>query len=87
MASCENNMNDVKALNSKQGGIDIGKDVAIYVSDNGKMSAKLMAPIMKKYLVDSGKMVEFPNTIKVDLLLLFISDSHNTKVSNPYSLY
>jgi LPS export ABC transporter protein LptC len=83
MASCENNMNDVKALNSKQGGIDIGKDVAIYVSDNGKMSAKLMAPIMKKYLVDSGKMVEFPNTIKVD----FYKDSNivDSKLSADYA--
>ena len=72
MASCENNVNEVRALNSKQGGIDIGKDVAIYVSDNGKLSAKMMAPVMKKYLVDSGKMIEFPNTIKVD----FYKDSN-----------
>jgi LPS export ABC transporter protein LptC len=83
MASCENNMNDVKALSSKQGGIDIGKEVAIYVSDNGKMSAKLMAPVMKKYLVDSGKMVEFPNTIKVD----FYKDSNvvDSKLSADYA--
>jgi LPS export ABC transporter protein LptC len=66
MMACENNVNDVKALGTKSGGIDIGKDVAIYISDNGKMTAKMMAPIMKKYLLDSGKMIEFPNTIKVD---------------------
>ncbi len=76
MASCENNVNDVKALSSKLGGIDVGKDVAIYISDNGRMSAKMMAPIMKKYLLDSGKMIEFPNTIKVD----FYKDS--TKVES-----
>jgi hypothetical protein len=62
----ENNINDVKALNSNVGGIDIGKDVAIYMSQGGKMTSKLTAPIMKKYLQDSGKMIEFPNTIKVD---------------------
>ena len=85
MTSCENNVNEVKALNSKLGGIDIGKDVAIYVSDNGKMSAKMMAPIMKKFLVDSGKMIVFPNTIKVD----FFKDSNvvDSKLSADYAHY
>ena len=85
MTSCENNVNEVKALNSKLGGIDIGKDVAIYVSDNGKISAKMMAPIMKKFLVDSGKMVVFPNTIKVD----FFKDSNvvDSKLSADYAHY
>ena len=66
MVACENNINDVKALNNNAGGVDIGKDVLIYMSQGGKMNAKLSAPVMKKYLVDSGKMVEFPNSIKVD---------------------
>jgi LPS export ABC transporter protein LptC len=85
MTSCENNVNEVKALNSKLGGIDIGKDVAIYVSDNGRMSAKMMAPIMKKFLVDSGKMIVFPNTIKVD----FFKDSNvvDSKLSADYAHY
>jgi hypothetical protein len=76
MASCENNINDLKALSANTGGIDIGKDVAIYMSQGGKMNAKLTAPIMKKYLQDSGKMVEFPNSIKVD----FYKDS--TKIDS-----
>lgn len=80
MSACENNINDVKALNDKSGGIDIGKDVAIYMSEGGKMNAKLTAPIMKKYLLDSGKMVEFPNSIKVD----FYKDS-STKVESKLS--
>jgi LPS export ABC transporter protein LptC len=71
MLSCENNINEVKALNENAGGVDIGKDVAIYMSGDGKMTAKMTAPIMKKYLIDSGQMVEFPNTIKVD----FFKDS------------
>ena len=85
VASCENNVNEVKALNSKLGGIDIGKDVSIYVSDNGRMSAKMMAPIMKKFLVDSGKMIVFPNTIKVD----FFKDSNvvDSKLSADYAHY
>jgi LPS export ABC transporter protein LptC len=76
IASCENNINDVKALSASTGGIDIGKDVAIYMSEGGKMNAKLTAPIMKKYLQDSGKMIEFPNSIKVD----FYKDS--TKIES-----
>ncbi len=64
--ACENNVNEVKALGSKAGGIDVGKDVAIYISNDGKVTAKLMAPLMNKYLVDSGKMIEFPSSLKVD---------------------
>ena len=66
IVACENNINDVKALSNNNGGVDIGKDVLIYMSEGGKMNAKLTAPVMKKYLLDSGKMIEFPNTIKVD---------------------
>jgi LPS export ABC transporter protein LptC len=85
MTSCENNINDVKALSDKTGGIDIGKDVAIYMSEGGKMNAKLTAPMMKKYLLDSGKMIEFPNTIKVD----FYKDSTKieSKLSADYANY
>jgi LPS export ABC transporter protein LptC len=64
--ACENNVNEVKALGSKSGGIDVGKNVAIYISNDGKVTAKLMAPLMNKYLVDSGKMIEFPASLKVD---------------------
>lgn len=71
MASCENNVNEVRNLGKKKGGIDIGKDVAIYMSSGGKMSAKIMGPIMNRYLQDSSKMVEFPNNIYVD----FFKDS------------
>jgi LPS export ABC transporter protein LptC len=85
IASCENNINDVKALSSNIGGIDIGKDVSIYMSQGGKMSAKLTAPIMRKYLQDSGKMIEFPNTIKVD----FYKDSSKieSKLRADYANY
>jgi LPS export ABC transporter protein LptC len=85
MVACENNVNEVQALSSRIGGIDVGKDVSIFISTDGKMSAKLMAPLMKKYLVDSGKMVEFPNTLKVD----FYKDSLHieSKLSANYANY
>jgi len=64
--ACENNVNEVKALGARVGGIDVGKDVAIYLSTDGKITAKLMAPLMNKYLLDSGKMIEFPIQLNVD---------------------
>ncbi len=85
MLSCENNVNDVQALSARIGGIDVGKDVSIFISNDGKMTAKLMAPLMRKYLLDSGRMVEFPNTIKVD----FYKDSLHieSKLSADYANY
>ena len=59
MAACENDVDAVKALGAKAGGIDVGKDVAIYVSNDGKLGAKLTAPWMNRYLEDSSKMIEF----------------------------
>ena len=85
MLSCENNVNEVQALSARIGGIDVGKDVSIFISTDGKMKAKLMAPLMRKYLLDSGRMVEFPNTIKVD----FYKDSLHieSKLSADYANY
>ena len=85
MLACENNVNDVQALSARIGGIDVGKDVSIFISTDGKMTAKLTAPLMRKYLLDSGRMVEFPNTIKVD----FYKDSLHieSKLSADYANY
>jgi len=85
MLACENNVNDVQALSARIGGIDVGKDVSIFISTDGKMTAKLMAPLMRKYLLDSGRMVEFPNTLKVD----FYKDSLHieSKLSADYANY
>jgi len=85
MLACENNVNEVQALSTRIGGIDVGKEVSIFISTDGKMTAKLMAPLMRKYLLDSGRMVEFPNTIKVD----FYKDSLHieSKLSADYANY
>jgi LPS export ABC transporter protein LptC len=72
MAACENDVDAVKALGIRVGGIDVGKDVAIYVSNDGKLGAKLTAPLMNRYLEDSSKMIEFPQTNHVD----FYKDSN-----------
>jgi LPS export ABC transporter protein LptC len=72
MAACENDVDAVKALGARVSGIDVGKDVAIYVSNDGKLGAKLTAPLMNRYLEDSSKMIEFPHSIHVD----FYKDSN-----------
>jgi LPS export ABC transporter protein LptC len=85
MAACENDIDSVKALGAKAGGIDVGKNVAIYVSNNGKLGAKLTAPLMNHYLVDSSKMIEFPQSIHVD----FYKDSNQieSQLSAKYAKY
>jgi LPS export ABC transporter protein LptC len=85
MASCENDVDAVKALGARVSGIDVGKDVAIYVSNDGKLGAKLTAPLMNRYLVDSSKMIEFPQSIHVD----FFKDSNQieSQLSAKYAKY
>ena len=85
MTSCENDVDAVKALGARVSGIDVGKDVAIYISNDGKLGAKLTAPLMNRYLVDSSKMIEFPLSIHVD----FYKDSNQieSQLSAKYAKY
>ena len=85
MAACENDVDAVKALGARVSGIDVGKDVAIYVSNDGKIGAKLTAPLMNRYLEDSSKMIEFPQSIHVD----FYKDSNQieSQLSAKYAKY
>ena len=85
MAACENDVDAVKALGAKVSGIDVGKDVAIYVSNDGKLGAKLTAPLMNRYLEDSSKIIEFPQSIHVD----FYKDSNQieSQLSAKYAKY
>ena len=85
MTSCENDVDAVKALGARAGGIDVGKEVAIYISNDGKLGAKLTAPLMNRYLMDSSKMIEFPQSIHVD----FYKDSNQieSQLSAKYARY
>ena len=85
MTSCENDIDTVKALGARVDGIDVGKDVAIYISNDGKLGAKLTAPLMNRYLVDSSKMIEFPISIHVD----FYKDSNQieSQLTAKYAKY
>lgn len=62
--SCENDIQDVRNLNPKAIGVEEGKQIESYLSEGGKIKAKLMAPIMLRYLTDTPK-VEFPKTLHV----------------------
>jgi LPS export ABC transporter protein LptC len=85
MAACENDVDAVKVLGARVSGIDVGKNVAIYVSNDGKLGAKLTAPLMNRYLQDSSKMIEFPQSIHVD----FYKDSNQieSQLSAKYAKY
>ncbi|CAA9476845.1 MAG: hypothetical protein AVDCRST_MAG96-768 [uncultured Segetibacter sp.] len=73
--SCENDMAEVQNLSQKSIGAEEGKDIESYLSQEGKVKAKLTAPLMLRYQRDSPR-VEFPKTLRVD----FYNDS--TKVES-----
>jgi LPS export ABC transporter protein LptC len=68
--SCENDINEVKEFNNKKLGIDEATQIESYYSQAGKMRAKLTAPIMLRYQLDTSK-VEFVKGLHVD----FFDDS------------
>lgn len=63
--SCENDMAVVRSLRDKRIGVEEGKQITSYLSQDGKVKAKLMAPLMLRYQVDTPR-VEFPKSLKVD---------------------
>ncbi|HLL42159.1 MAG TPA: LPS export ABC transporter periplasmic protein LptC [Segetibacter sp.] len=73
--SCENDMREVQNLSKKSIGVEEGKEIESYLSQEGKLKAKLIAPLMLRYQSDTPK-VEFPKTLRVD----FYNDS--TKVES-----
>jgi LPS export ABC transporter protein LptC len=69
--ACENDMNVVRDLGRKKAGIEEGKNIEIFLSANGKMRARLKAPLLLRYQGDSANKAVFPNTLHVD----FFNDS------------
>jgi LPS export ABC transporter protein LptC len=64
VCSCENDMATVKNLGKKKIGIEEAINVETLLSQEGKMKAKLNAPFMLRYQLDTPK-TEFPKTIQV----------------------
>ena len=75
VCSCENDIEEVQNLNRKSIGIEEGKQIESFLSQNGKIKAKLMAPVLLRYQQDTPR-VEFPKTLRVD----FYNDS--TKIES-----
>ena len=65
ISSCENDLTEIRSLGSKRIGVEEGKQIESYLSQDGKVKAKLMAPLMLRYQVDTPR-VEFPKTLKVE---------------------
>lgn len=63
--SCENDIRDVDQLLKKKTGVEEATKVDSYMSQEGKMKARLRAPYMLRYQADSPY-VEFPRTLHVD---------------------
>jgi LPS export ABC transporter protein LptC len=65
LSSCENDPGEVKRWTEKVELREEAKTVESYLSQEGKMKAKLMAPLMYRYQRDTVY-TEFPNTLHVD---------------------
>jgi len=66
MWGCENDVNDVKELSRRAPGIEEGKNIESYISQEGRITAKLTSPLLLRYQGDSLRKAEFPNTLHVD---------------------
>ena len=69
MCSCENNMEEVNKLNTKRVSQDVAENVTSYMSQTGKVKAKLTAPLMTR--TGDTAVVEFPKSLQVE----FYNDS------------
>ncbi len=68
--ACENNLEKIRDMQRTRLSVDEVKSVTSYLSQGGRMKAKLTAPLMLRYF-DSVPRVEFPNSLHVD----FYNDS------------
>ncbi len=82
--ACENNYTEVQNLGKPKINIEEGRDIESYLSQNGKVKAKLMAPVMLRYQLDTPK-TEFPKS----LFVTFFDDSTQveSKLSAKYGSY
>lgn len=76
--ACENNYTEVQNLGKKKINVEEGRNIESFLSQAGKVKARLTAPLMLRYQLDTPK-TEFPNSLKVD----FYNDS--TKIESRLS--
>jgi LPS export ABC transporter protein LptC len=65
ISGCENDLKKVDSLLQKKTGVEEAKEIESYLSEAGKVKARLTSPLMRRYMVDSSFM-EFPNSLHVD---------------------
>lgn len=70
MYACENKMSDIKQFSDHRTSVEQGIDIESFLSQAGKMKARLTAPLMKRFQTDSPY-TEFPKHLHVD----FYNDS------------
>jgi LPS export ABC transporter protein LptC len=83
--SCENNPEEVDNLYKKKIAIEEARQVQSYLSQGGKVKAKLTSPYMLRYQVTDSPYIEFPRTMHVD----FYDDSTRVEstVDSRYAKY
>ncbi|NIG52649.1 LPS export ABC transporter periplasmic protein LptC [Chitinophaga sp. Cy-1792] len=64
VSSCENDIQAVMEFDSKKAAVENGSDIVAMFSQNGKVSAKLLAPSMERSL-DKPTYVEFKKGLKL----------------------
>lgn len=75
VCGCENDLQRINELTGKVTEVEEAKTIESFMSQDGKMKAKLTAPLMLRVLADT-LYVEFPNSLHVD----FYNDS--TKIES-----
>ena len=71
LPSCENDVNEVNDLYKKKTGFEEALEIESYLSQDGFVKAKLVAPYMRRYVTESradadSPFVEFPRSLHVD---------------------
>lgn len=65
LLSCENDMHKVMDNNVRKPNVDQAVNVESFLSQNGKLRAKLTSPLMWRYAMDTSYL-EFPKTLHVN---------------------
>ena len=65
ISGCENDLKKVDNLLQKKTGVEEARQIESYLSEAGRVKARLLSPLMRRYMVDSSFM-EFPNSLHVD---------------------
>ncbi|RYG45469.1 MAG: LPS export ABC transporter periplasmic protein LptC [Chitinophagaceae bacterium] len=65
ISGCENDLKKVDNLTQKRTGVEEAREIESYFSEGGRVKARLLSPLMRRYMVDSSYM-EFPNALHVD---------------------